>query len=158
MPAEAQTLVRTYGSDPGDHRARLLREQHILQADLVLGMAREHRRAVVARVPRASRYSFTLREFARLAEGVGGEQLREIAQLPTDNPASRLRATVALVASRRGTVTIPFDPSDDDVIDPYLRDEAVFALAGRQMVPSANVIVRLFLRAVSAVPAQCGRF
>ena len=71
MPAEAKALAVRYGStDAESHQARQLDEQAIRDADLVLGLAREHRRAVVELVPAATRRTFTLREFARLAASV----------------------------------------------------------------------------------------
>ena len=52
MTPEAQGLsVRFGAADAAAHVARLLDEQAIRDADLVLGLAREHRRAVVELVP-----------------------------------------------------------------------------------------------------------
>ena len=54
---------------PDPFEARQLLEQHVLASDLVLGAERAHRAAAVSLVPAASARTFTIREFARLAEG-----------------------------------------------------------------------------------------
>jgi protein-tyrosine phosphatase len=94
-------------------RARRLTEAQIAEADLVLTATREHRTAVVTLVPRALPRTFTLREFARLVDGVepGGEPNGAA------DPAERGRALVAAAAARRGRVWAP--PEADDVDDPY---------------------------------------
>lgn len=151
MPAQAERLSAQYGADPRSHAARYLFEGHVAGADLIFGMAREHRRAVVSMFPRASRYSFTLREFARLATGVTADDLREVADLPLDETVARLRSTVAVVASRRGMVDAPSDPDEDDVVDPYRLDDDVFQRSGRELVPAADVVVELFRKATTLV-------
>lgn len=154
MPAEMQALARQHGMEPTAHRARYLQELHVSGAQLVLALAREHRRDVVTMWPRASRYAFTLREFARLAVGLTDADLLDIAWLPTDDTAARLTAAVALVASRRGTVPAADDVLDDEVIDPYRRDEATYTLSGQQLIPAADVVVRVLARAASITPAE----
>ncbi|GAB2977608.1 arsenate reductase/protein-tyrosine-phosphatase family protein [Frigoribacterium salinisoli] len=143
MPDQAQALSRRYGAVPDAHEARFLMEGHIAQADLVLVMGREHRRAVVSQFPRASRYTFTLREFARLAEGMVTTDLDAAAALPIDDVKGRLREAVMAVASRRGTVEGPDSPLDDDVVDPYRRSDEVYEESGRQLVPAADVVIQL---------------
>jgi protein-tyrosine phosphatase len=153
MPEQAQVLAQSYGLPVSRHSSRYLFEGHIAGADLVFGMAREHRRSVVSLFPRASRYSFTLREFARLAEGVVVEDLAEAAALPLTDTAERLRSAVAVVAARRGLVPPPEDAIDDDVVDPYRQDDAVFVQSGKQLVPAADVVVSLFALAASVEPS-----
>lgn len=149
MPEQAQALSRRFGGEPGAHAARRLAAEQVSEAGLVLAMAREHRSAIVRLAPRATRYAFTVREFARLASSVADADLEEAAVLPRDDVAGRLNAGVAAVASLRGTLEHPAHPDDDDVIDPYRREEAAYALAGEQMVPAVNEVVALLRRAVS---------
>ena len=101
MPDEAAALALRYGGDPSAHAARQLVEAHIRQADLVLGMSREHRRAVVQLLPSASRYTFTLREFARLVAGATDDDFHEIAQLPPKDVGRRWTEAVDIAASNR---------------------------------------------------------
>jgi protein-tyrosine phosphatase len=153
MPAQAEALSVAYGADPSDHRARYLTEGHASGAQLVFAMAREHRKAIVGLWPRATRYTFTIREFGRLAAGITAADMDEIAQLPTDDVPARLRAAVALVASQRGQIAGAERPEDDDVVDPYRRDDATFELSGQQLVPPTETAVRLLRLAATIVPA-----
>jgi protein-tyrosine phosphatase len=154
MPEQAKALVRAYGVEPARHGARYLFEGHVAGADLVFGMAREHRRDVVSMFPRAARYSFTLREFARLSQGMTLADLLESAELPADDVAGRLRAAVAAVAARRGLVDGPADVLDEDVVDPYKRDDSVFTESGRQLVPAADAVVRVLTVASTVTKEQ----
>ena len=101
MPDEAAALSVRYGGSPSAHAARQLIEAQIRQADLVLGMSRDHRRAVVQLLPSASRYTFTLREFARLVVGATDDDFHEIAQLPPNDVGRRWTEAVDIAASNR---------------------------------------------------------
>ncbi|MDY0946757.1 low molecular weight phosphatase family protein [Frigoribacterium sp. CFBP9039] len=149
MPEQARALARSFELEPDGHRARFLFERDVRDADLVIALAREHRRAVVAMHPRASRYTFTLREAARLARDVTDDEIATaLSHLADDaSEADRLRAVVELLASRRGTVEAPEDPLGDDVVDPYRRSDETFAESGRQLVPAADVVADLLRRA-----------
>jgi protein-tyrosine phosphatase len=149
MPDQARALARSLDLEPDAHRARFLFERDVRDADLVVALAREHRRAVVSMHPRASRYTFTLREAARLARDVTDDQLADALPPDASTVADRLRAAVALLASRRGSVEAPDDPLDDDVVDPYRRSDETFAESGRQLVPAADVLVDLLTRAAA---------
>ncbi|MBA8814171.1 arsenate reductase/protein-tyrosine-phosphatase family protein [Frigoribacterium faeni] len=148
MPRQALDLARRYGvADAEAHGARYLFEGHVAGADLVFGMGRDHRRAIVSLFPRSSRYAFTLREFARLAQGMTTDDLADAASLDAGDVAGRLRSAVAAVAARRGLVAPPAEVVDDDIVDPYKLDDSVFAESGRQLVPAADVVVKLLVAA-----------
>lgn len=153
MTPQARVLAEANGVPPGIHAARYLREAYLRESQLVLALSREHRREIVSLVPRASRYTFTLREFARLARGITDADLRDIARLPAEDAAGRLAATVALVASRRGSVEMPEQAGDDDVIDPYRRDDATYSLSGSQLFPATETVAGLLARAVEIRPS-----
>ena len=91
--------------------ARRLTAADVSDADLVLGLTREHRAEAVELAPAAVRRAFTLLEFARLLGQIPPEEL------PDGSVADRLRAAVPLAAARRRMVTGPVDA--DDVVDPY---------------------------------------
>lgn len=149
MPHEAQTLSTRFGApDAADHLSRQLDEQLIRDADLVLGMAREHRRAVVERVPAVTRRTFTLREFGRLAASVTDADLDDSASpLGRGSLRSRLGDAVVAAASLRGVV-VPFaSPDDADVIDPFRRSSDVYELSASQLVPAVQSTVALLSRA-----------
>ena len=112
MAEAAQTLVQ-YGGDPAGFVASALSPEQVEQADLVLGLTRDHRGAVVTMSPRALPRTLTLREYARL---LGGVSKADVAA-GTD-PVERMRAITTAAFGRRGYAP-PQDPADDDVPDPY---------------------------------------
>lgn len=72
-PAAAQ--LRRLGGDPIGFRSRPLTDQLCEQADLILTAMRAHRSAVLERVPRALRRTFTLLEFATSRHPAAGAAL-----------------------------------------------------------------------------------
>lgn len=129
---QSRVILEGYGGEAGDFVARLLTEAMVAEADLVLGLTRWHRAEVAKLHPRAVRYTFTLRELARLTAAVS--------PLPGDTPGERLRALVPLAASRRGFVHVE-DPGGDDVVDPYGREQAVYDEMASVLVPAVQAIV-----------------
>ena len=101
------------GGDPDGFAARQLTAAHLRQADLVLGMTREHRAAAVELVPATVRRSFTLRSTpASLVRST-----RTACRAGT--PAERARASLPLAAALRRQA----EADDDDVADPYRQGE-----------------------------------
>lgn len=131
-------LLRAVGSDPSLHRAERLTVTDVLDADLVLGMTREHRSAAVALVPEALRRSFTLLDFAQLAAEVPPADLDATATAPT--PAARLAALVDLAPRYRST------GEQSDIDDPYGQDRAVNARVFEQIREAITTIVRAITR------------
>ncbi|MGE5227024.1 MAG: low molecular weight phosphatase family protein [Planctomycetaceae bacterium] len=102
MP-ESQEAARELGVDLATHVARRLTPALVAEADLVVGMAGEHREAVGALGPQAAARAFTLKELVRLLE-----------QAPADGElAARVAAADGL--RRRG---FEGNPWDEDVVDP----------------------------------------
>lgn len=157
MTDEAQRLAVARGipaAAAAEHRARFLTEAHLASADLVLAMARDHRRAVAELAPARSRVAFTVREFARLAGSLSDAAvLAAAAAAPEQDAAGRLRGALAAVSGQRGLVLPPADPADDDVIDPYRRSWATYELSGAQLDPALDAVVRVVRLAVAPTPA-----
>jgi protein-tyrosine phosphatase len=108
------------GVDISDHRARELTTPDIASADLIVGMAREHARAVVGPDPDAGPRTFTLKEFVRLLEA-----------LPTATGvdlASRVADADALRAGGFGG-----KPRDQDVADPLGMAPDAFRAVAREL-------------------------
>jgi protein-tyrosine phosphatase len=109
MP-EAVQAAGERGVDIAGHVARRLTRGHVVEADLVVCMAAEHRDAVSRSMPEAEEKSFTLKELVRLLESPDAD----------DDPSrgrADLGARVALAADlRRGG--FPGNPHDEDVVDP----------------------------------------
>jgi protein-tyrosine phosphatase len=148
MYAEAAVVLTRSGGDASGFLARLMEAQHVDGADLVLTATRAHRAAVVRLQPRATRRTFTMREFGRLAAAV------EVSTLPDGDPITRLRAAVAEAASHRGLVA-PEHPDDDDVPDPYGGPPAGYEDAGRLI--AAATAPALDLLVAAATPADLPR-
>ena len=151
MTEQNRIIASEFGVTDGEaHRARQLDIEHLRDADLVLALSREHRRAVVELLPRASRHTFTLREFARLAEA---SDLSELQITDAMSPERRMREAIDLVAQLRGSLPPLADPADDDVVDPYQRKDEIYALSAQQIVPAVNATARL-LRGATMVGAD----
>lgn len=94
--------------DTDDFEARMLTEPMVRDAELVLGMAIRHRQAVVQLHPPALRRTFTLLEFARLAEAAAPS-------LTGPTQVKRLHEILATVPDHR----VAGRPVTDDIVDPY---------------------------------------
>ncbi|WP_104089035.1 hypothetical protein [Cryobacterium sp. N19] len=81
MTAEAAALSLKHGAHDTEHAARQVTEQLVGEADLILTATRDHRREVVTLLPKATRYTFTLNQFARLVSAV---------ESPSDPPSSSI--------------------------------------------------------------------
>jgi len=107
MP-EAIEALRQLDLDITSHVARQLSAQMVAEADLIVGMAAEHREAAVLLVPDAAPKTFTLKELAFLLEGrapAGPSDTDEtVRSAAADAHARRIEEEVGLI--------------DEDVPDP----------------------------------------
>lgn len=147
MPQSKAIATRLGVPATEEHVARQITERHVLEADLVLAMSREHRRSSVELTPRALRKAFTVREFARLANELPPGALAVSEPMLTDDVGDRLRAAVEAVASMRGALPPLDDPRDDDVIDPYRQSDAVYEQSAAQLTPAVRAVSALLHRA-----------
>jgi protein-tyrosine phosphatase len=121
------------------------------QADLVLAMTRNHRRETALLVPAKSRVSFTLNEFARLTEDARAAGLLRFKERV---PVPEMMSTfVRIVASRRGFAVPPADLADDDIPDPYGRDDGAYAASAALIANAVARIERAASAAISEVAA-----
>jgi protein-tyrosine phosphatase len=104
MP-ESVEAARERGVDIRTHAARRLTRDLIGSADVIVGMAAEHREAVGRLVPAAASRTFTLKELTRLLETEPTAVLE------------RLEARVGAAADARERGVGP-DQFDEDVVDP----------------------------------------
>ena len=118
--------------------ARRLTPSLAADADLILGLSREHRTAVVQQAPRALKRTFTLRELARLAERLEPGELEDVAG-PDPSLGGRIRALTQIAPRRRTQVAGELD----DVIDPYRRDEDVHAHVYAQIRDCVDTLTRV---------------
>ncbi len=103
MDAASAAALLERGVSPEGHRAQQVTGALVEHADLVLTAERAHRDQILNEVAGASRYTFTMREFARLSRHVHG-----------DDP----HAVIARMAALRGVDGgVPLEM--DDIADPF---------------------------------------
>ena len=138
LPAAMAIGASTRGLD-ATHAARQVTADMLRTPDLVLGLARDHRRAVATLAPRSGRKALTLLELARIVEHRGPELARE-AHAAAPDVVGRLRAAIGFALAERGTVRPPEHPADLDVADPFGRDDKAYARAVEQIVRAVDLV------------------
>lgn len=134
MDPSAAELSRELGGTPTFHSARQLTSPMVAEADLVLCMSREHRSTTVRLMPRASRYTFLLTEFAGLLEDsarnqpVDGRSLGSAA----DSLPEELRRGVRAAAGRRGQAPRR-SLCRAEIVDPHQAAVAVYRESAAQI-------------------------
>jgi protein-tyrosine-phosphatase len=134
MHPDSAQVLRGFGADPGDFRARQLVDAFAAEADLTLTMTRGHREDVLARAPRNLARTFTLREAAALIE-----LLDEDIQLPGQNLAERAGNLVKAMAAARSRRQ---SGADDDVLDPIGQPVEVHEEAGEAIAAALLPVLR----------------
>ena len=130
-------------SDVAAFRSTTLTAQRIQDADLILALAGEHKRAILELVPSALRRTFTLGEFARLAASVPYENVAADRTDQVDGVIDRVgdgpnltdagRFSELVKAANRQRSQIPHRKPGDDVIDPYGLGDQVYAQSYAQI-------------------------
>lgn len=123
--------IRALGGRTEDFSARQLTTNILQQHDLVIALSREHRSSIVQLAPSMLKKTFTLREIARLLPSIkpSGHSL----------DADRWRAMLPQAIRARSAQT--GRPEDDDVVDPYRKNEATYGLMMREMLPALQRVV-----------------
>ena len=149
MPEHSLAIAKNNEiSDAELHRGKQLLEVHLDSADLILAMDRGHRRKIVELSPRATRKVFTVREFKRLIDVTTDEYLREEIATSDRTPAGRLRAAVEAARLGRSDLLPLEDPADDDVVDPYGKEKAVYDASAQQLIPVVADVASYLRRAL----------
>jgi protein-tyrosine phosphatase len=125
MDPSAATELQRLGHASDTFRSHPIDSYLVESADLVLTATREHRSEVLAVSPKALRRTFTLLEFAALAE------LTELVE------AGDPEALVARAAQRRSLA-----PTDVDVRDPYRRGADVHRATADQIDAAVATIAQ----------------
>ena len=144
-------LLEQAGIGTQGFAARQLTRDLVREASLVLALTRRHRSAVVRLEPAALRRTFTLRELARLLA------LADRDGLPVD-PAERLAGVIARAQAARAAAgaVLPAERADeDDVVDPWRGDDALYARSWAQLAPAAEVVASVL--APSTAPRAAHR-
>lgn len=132
MSSQTRPRLRALGGDPGGFVATQLTEQHIASADLILGMAVEHSERILALDPGAFSRTFLLTEFARAIPPEAGSREADGSQ------RWRWLTRQAMDARRRGLVP---PRAEDDIADPYGRDDAAFDVMAERLATAMDALV-----------------
>ena len=108
MPPVGVTLMHELGLDLSGHRSLPVAPESLRDADLVLGMDREHVRELVSRSAGIQSKTFTLTEFVHRAEHAAPRGRHQ-----------RLSDWLDQVGGDRGDDGAPPVGVADDIIDPY---------------------------------------
>lgn len=112
---EVVELMAARGLDVSGHRSRLLEPAMVDDADLVIGMARQHVREAAMLTPDGFAKTYSLKELVRRGERVGARGVGE-----------DLATWSARVGERRTPAGLLGESTDDDVADPIGRRFKVF--------------------------------
>jgi protein-tyrosine phosphatase len=154
MPEQAAEVSRQLGGCPDYHSGQQLSKPFVEAADLVIALTREHRSEIVRTLPRSNRYTFTLRELARVLESYESDSDAVLLEMkPGQSLADTLRAVVKILAGQRGYAAAPLSPQDDDVVDPYRRSQEIYDLSGAQISDAVDriaFVIEVFKHRVSS--------
>jgi protein-tyrosine phosphatase len=142
-PREVVAVMASAGLDVSGHVSRQLDVGMLADADLVVGMAREHVRDAVLLDPPAFRRTFTLKELLRRA-GVAGAPA----------PGTTLAEWLAVLAEGRTTAELLGSSTEDDVADPMGLPLRAYELAAAELDQLTATLARYL--GVLAVTDQPG--
>lgn len=149
VPDPMHRLAVAQRIDTSAHRARQLDVSQVRDADLILTMARDHRRHIVEMSPAAMRRTFTLRELARIAGDIEPRLPNAISDAAARTPTDAMRTAVSLSAALRGTVPPPPHPSEFDIVDPFGRSDEMYQRSFTELAPAAKRVSAFLLRAAA---------
>ena len=129
----AEEVLRERGVLVPGHRAVQVTRDQIMEADLILAAARQHRAAIVTMAPPALGRTFTIRQFARLVD--------QIEQITAADPVELGLQLVDDAKFARGMMQ-PVPVEQDDVADPMGRPIAVFRECADQLDDAVRRILR----------------
>jgi protein-tyrosine phosphatase len=140
MDGQAAAQLVAHGGDPTGFRARALTRSLIQQSDLVLTATRAHRGQVAVMSGRALRHAFTFRDFAGLVDDLGESSAPADIGVDADS-REWVRHLTEKAAASRG-LNPPLEAARADIVDPFRREEEVFATMAQQIVESMPAVVR----------------
>ena len=123
--SQTQASMARFGHFAQPHQARQLTKDMLAHADLVLTATAEHRAFVAHQNVKANRYTFTCKEFLRVANFIKSDHsnLSESDQLALSALGSA-SDFVSVAAKFRGYAPRP--ESNEDIVDPWGLSDATF--------------------------------
>lgn len=137
MDPQAAAQLLAHSGDASGFRARDISPALIAESDLVLTATRAHRGKVALMSPKVLRRVFTFCDFADLVAGID----KPSALAAQADPGAWVRQVTEQAAARRG-LRPPLAPEMADIVDPYRREDEVFATMAKQVVDSMPAVVR----------------
>lgn len=131
-PPDGVAVMASRGIDSSGHVSRTFEAEMIEGADLILGMAREHVRAVVLDDSDAWPRTFTLKELVRRGEEVGARA-----------PGEGLDEWLAKVGGNRLAAGLTGSSPDDDVADPIGRSRDAWETVAAELSTLVDRLVDL---------------
>ena len=136
VPEQQIEIAQELGiTDIGRHVAQQLSPSQIDRADLILTVSLDHRRRVVRTQPSAIRKTFTIREFARIAQEITVGDIDEFQK----HGMTSLESGVASANILRGAAA-KLSESEYNIIDPYGQPESVYRESASELVPAVRDI------------------
>lgn len=137
VPASAHgvKVMAKRGLDLKAHRSRPMTAPAVAEADLVIAMAREHVREAVVLEPDAFARTFTLRELARRATGVGPRRVGP------DGALEPLATWLARVGAGRRPAGLLGTSADDDVADPIGLSKRAYERTAQEIESLVDTVV-----------------
>jgi len=144
-PQSADAMVKR-GFTPTKHVSQDLTPKILEEADLVLTATLDHRGELARMLPKASKYSFTIDEFARLTSFLRAdpEFQEEFKRKPKETREQYLKRAIQQAVLLRGMVPTNLDPKD--VVDPYGESVEVY----NQVAEHVDVMLEIIVDWMSA--------
>jgi len=139
ITSEVAVALTSAGYQAENHTAMQATAEVIEQADLILTATAEHRAQVVRTFTRANRKTFTIKEFASLADFMADPNLEIEFDEPTD-----LHDKLRITAGARGYAP---ELADYDIADPYMLPQQVFNSTQSQLEQLLDSAVEWFANA-----------
>lgn len=139
-PQSADAMAKR-GFTPTKHVSQDLTPKILEEADLVLTATLDHRGELARMLPKASKYSFTIDEFARLTSFLRAdpEFQEEFKKKPRETREQYLKRAIQQAVLLRGMVPTNLDPKD--VVDPYGESIEVYNQVAEHIDVMLEIIV-----------------
>lgn len=141
MTKESAEAMKLRGFTPTKHVSQDLTPKILEEADLVLTATLDHRSELARMLPKASKYSFTIDEFARLTSFLMAdpEFQEEFKKKPRETREQYLKRATQEAVLLRGMVPTNLDPKD--VVDPYGESVEVYNQVAEHIDVMLEIIV-----------------
>ncbi|MCW2135375.1 low molecular weight phosphatase family protein [Arthrobacter sp. VKM Ac-2550] len=146
MDTRAAGLLNVLGGSSEGFAARQLQESHLADVDLVLAMSIEHRDRILNLMPRLLKRTFTVRELARMIDALEADPDTEIPGGTSDKEVEYRWKRLPHLAALKRYQARAADQNEDEIVDPYRRDDSVYQQMVRDLVPAVERLVEFEAR------------